>query len=139
LFLCDHIDSDDGVRTSRVRQRLGTVTDPQGAAVANAKVTVTNQRKGTADTTTTNGDGNYSVTHLIPDVYTVSAESAGFKVSQTKDINVSADAGARVDLQFQVGGTSETVEVTAEAPQLKTDRADVQRLSMKRTLKICPF
>jgi|KBSSwiStaDraftv2_1062776.scaffolds.fasta_scaffold45409_2 hypothetical protein len=104
---------------------LGTVTDPQGAAVANAKVTVTNQRKGTADTTTTNGDGNYSVTHLIPDVYTVSAESAGFKVSQTKDINVSADAGARVDLQFQVGGTSETVEVTAEAPQLKTDRADV--------------
>ena len=104
---------------------LGTVTDPQGAAVANAKVTVTNQRKGTTDTTTTNGDGNYSVTHLIPDVYTVSAESAGFKVSQTKDINVSADAGARVDLQFQVGGTSETVEVTAEAPQLKTDRADV--------------
>jgi hypothetical protein len=104
---------------------LGTVTDPQGAAVANAKVTVTNQRKGTADTTTTNGDGNYSVTHLIPDVYTVSAESAGFKVSQTKDINVSADAGARVDLQFQVGGTSETVEVTAEAPQLKTDRADI--------------
>jgi len=104
---------------------LGTVTDPQGAAVANAKVTVTNQRKGTADTTTTNADGNYSVTHLIPDVYTVSAESAGFKVSQTKDVNVSADAGARVDLQFQVGGTSETVEVTAEAPQLKTDRADV--------------
>jgi len=104
---------------------LGTVTDPQGAAVANAKVTVTNQRKGTADTTTTNGDGNYSVTHLIPDVYTVSAESSGFKVSQTKDVNVSADAGARVDLQFQVGGTSETVEVTAEAPQLKTDRADV--------------
>ena len=61
---------------------LGTVTDPQGAAVANAKVTVTNQRKGATDTTTTNGDGNYSVTHLIPDVYTVSAESAGFKVNE---------------------------------------------------------
>ena len=47
---------------------LGTVTDPQGAAVAGAKVTVTNQRKGTEDTTTTNGDGNYSVTHLVPDM-----------------------------------------------------------------------
>ncbi|PYX33264.1 MAG: hypothetical protein DMG80_06560 [Acidobacteria bacterium] len=57
---------------------LGTVTDPQGAAVANAKVTVTNQRKGTSDTTTTNADGNYSVTHLIPDIYTVRAEGAGF-------------------------------------------------------------
>src|SRR4030081_1962024 len=77
---------------------LGTVTDPQGAAVANAKVTVTNQRKGTSDTTTTNGDGNYSVTHLIPDIYTVRAEGAGFKASETKDVIVSADAGARVDL-----------------------------------------
>jgi hypothetical protein len=104
---------------------LGTVTDPQGAAVAGAKVTVTNQRKGTTDQTTTNADGNYSVTHLVPDLYSVRVEGAGFKVSEQKDIQVQADAGARVDLQFQVGGASETVEVTAEAPQLKTDRADV--------------
>ena len=104
---------------------LGTVTDPQGAAVANAKVTVINQRKGTSDTTTTNDSGNYSVTHLIPDVYTVRAESQGFKTSEQKDVIVSADASANVPLQFQVGGTSETVEVTGEAPQLKTDRADV--------------
>ena len=104
---------------------LGTVTDPQGAAVASAKVTVTNQRKGTTDQTTTNADGNYSVTHLVPDLYSIKVEAPGFKVSEQKDIIVQADAGARVDLQFQVGGTSETVEVTAEAPQLKTDRADV--------------
>ncbi len=104
---------------------LGTVTDPQGAAVAGAKVTVTNQRKGSEDTATTNADGNYSVTHLVPDLYTVKVEGTGFKVSQQKDVIVEADAGARVDLQFQVGGATETVEVTAEAPQLKTDRADV--------------
>ncbi len=104
---------------------LGTVTDPQGAAVAGAKVTVTDQRKGTSDAATTNADGNYSVTHLIPDTYTVRVEAAGFKTSEQKDVLVQADAGSRVDLQFQVGGASETVEVTAEAPQLKTDRADV--------------
>src|SRR6266436_6358187 len=104
---------------------IGTVTDPQGAAVANAKVTVLDQRKGTSDTTTTNDSGNYSVTHLIPDVYTVRVEAPGFKASEQKDVNVSADAASNVPLQFQVGGTSETVEVTAEAPQLKTDRADV--------------
>jgi len=104
---------------------LGTVTDPQGAAVAGAKVTVINQRKGTEDTATTNSDGNYSVTHLIPDTYTVRVEGTGFKISEQKDVIVQADAGSRVDLQFQVGGTTETVEVTAEAPQLKTDRADV--------------
>jgi len=104
---------------------IGTVTDPQGAAVAGAKVTVTSVRKGTTLETTTNADGNYSVTHLIPDIYSVKVEGAGFKTSQANDINVSADAAAHVDLQFQVGGTTETVEVTAEAPQLKTDRADV--------------
>src|SRR5437762_2225129 len=88
---------------------LGTVTDPQGAAVANAKVTVTNQRKNTTDTTTTNADGNYSVTHLIPDIYTVRAEGTGFKASEQKDVIVSADAAANVPMQFQVGGASETV------------------------------
>src|SRR5437868_1531355 len=85
----------------------GTVTDPQGAAVTNAKVTMTNQRKATSDTTITNDSGNYSITHLIPDVYTIRVEAPGFKASEQKNIPVSADASARVDLQFQVGGTSE--------------------------------
>jgi hypothetical protein len=104
---------------------LGTITDPSGAAVPNAKVTVTSQTKNTSVDTTTNESGNYSVTHLIPDVYSVRAEGSGFKALQFKDIPVSADTGVRVDGQFQVGGSSETVEVTSEAPQLKTDRADV--------------
>ena len=104
---------------------IGTVTDPQGAAVTGAKVTVTDQRKGTSDTTTTNESGNYSVTHLIPDVYSVKVEAPGFKAAEQKDITVQADAGARVDLGLQVGSNTESVEVTAEAPQLKTDRADV--------------
>ena len=104
---------------------LGTVTDPSGAAVPNAKVTATSQTKNTSVEATTNESGNYSVTHLIPDVYSVRVEGQGFKSLQFKDILVSADTSVRVDGQFQVGGSSETVEVTSEAPQLKTDRADV--------------
>ncbi|MCU1296874.1 MAG: Cna B-type protein [Acidobacteriaceae bacterium] len=104
---------------------FGTVTDPSGAAVPNAKVTVTDLNKGTSDQTTTNEAGNYSVTHLIPDNYAVRFEAPGFKVTEQKNIPVSADASARVDGQFQVGSSSESVEVTSEAPQLKTDRADV--------------
>ena len=104
---------------------IGTVTDPSGAAVSNAKVTVTSQTKNTTVDTMTNESGNYSVTHLIPDVYSVRVEGQGFKVLQFKDIIVNADAASNVDGQFQVGSTSEQVEVTAEAPQLKTDRADV--------------
>jgi len=104
---------------------LGTVTDPTGAAVSGAKVTATSQTKNVSVEATTNDSGNYSITHLIPDVYTIRVESQGFKVIEFKDIQVSADAASRRDGQFQVGSASESVEVTAEAPQLKTDRADV--------------
>jgi Carboxypeptidase regulatory-like domain/TonB dependent receptor len=104
---------------------LGTVTDPTGAAVNGAKVTVTSETKNVSTETTTNESGNYSVTHLIPDVYAVRVEGTGFKTLEFKDIQVSADTGAKVDGQFQVGSASEQVEVTAQAEQLKTDRADV--------------
>jgi len=104
---------------------FGTVTDPQGAAIPNATVTVTNVRKGTSDTATTNDSGNYSVTHLIPDTYDVKVEGAGFKTFEQKGIVVTADASQRIDAQVQVGSASETVEVTGEAPVLQTDRPDV--------------
>jgi hypothetical protein len=103
----------------------GTVTDPQGAAVPNAKITVTDVRKGTTSDTTTNQDGNYTVTHLIPDVYSVKVEAAGFKSFEKKDVEVKSDNTQRVDAQVVLGATSETLEVTGEAPQLQTDRADV--------------
>src|SRR5712691_6289965 len=104
---------------------FGTVTDASEAAVNGAKFKNTSQTKNVSTESTTNDSGNYSVTHLIPDMYTVHIAAAGFKVLEFKDVQVSADTGARVDGQFIVGGASETVEVTSEAPQLKTDRADV--------------
>jgi hypothetical protein len=103
----------------------GSVTDPSGAAVPNAKVKVASQAKGTIDQATSNESGNYTVTHLIPDLYTVRIEAQGFKVLEFKDVAVSADVESRIDGQFQVGSTSEQVEVTAESALLKTDRADV--------------
>ena len=118
---------------------FGTVTDPSGAAVPGVKVVVTSATKGTSQETTTNADGNYSVTHLIPDVYNVRAEGAGFKAFEAKNIVVSADAAARVDGQFQVGGSTETVEVTAEAPQLKTDRADVATIFNEKAVEDLPL
>ena len=57
---------------------VGTVTDAQGAGVAGAKVTVTSTTKGTTQETTTNESGNYTVTHLIPDTYSVKVQAPGF-------------------------------------------------------------
>src|SRR3954465_13223220 len=99
---------------------FGTVTDPTGAVIPNAKVTVTDIRKGTSDSYTTNESGNYSATHLIPDVYQIKIEAQGFESAQSGNINVSADTGAKFDVIFKAGAQTETVQVTAEAPQLKT-------------------
>ncbi len=104
---------------------IGTVTDPQGNAVAGAKVTVTSLTKSFTYDTTTNDSGNYSVTHLIPDTYKIHLESPGFKATDIPSVAVSADASANVDVQLQVGAVTQTIEVTGEIPQLQTDRADV--------------
>src|SRR5262252_1273694 len=104
---------------------VGTATDPQGAAVANAKVTVTSQTKNTSVTTTTNESGNFSVSHLIPDVYKVKFEAPGFKSFEQGDVPVSADGTYRVDTQFAVGTASETLEITGAPPQLQTDKSDI--------------
>ena len=118
---------------------LGSVTDPSGAAVNGAKITVTSQSKNVSTEVMSNESGNYNVTHLIPDVYVVRIEAQGFKVLEFKNIQVSADTGSRMDGQFQVGGSSETVEVTSEAPQLKTDRADVATEFTSKQLEELPI
>ncbi|HEX3738901.1 MAG TPA: TonB-dependent receptor [Terriglobales bacterium] len=117
----------------------GTITDPQGAAVAGAKVTVTDQNKGTTQTTTSNDSGNYTVTHLLPDPYTVKIEAQGFKSESHPNITVNADTSARLDMQLQLGSTSESVEVTGVAPQLKTDRADVATEFNTRAVEDLPI
>ena len=118
---------------------IGTVTDPQGAAVAGAKVVVTSVTKSTMDETTTNESGNYSVIHLIPDTYRVTIEATGFKAHNQASVLVQVDTTARVDAQLEVGAVTQSVEVTAEVPQLKTDRADVSIDFSSSTSKNSPL
>ncbi len=117
---------------------FGTVTDPAGAAVPNAKVTITDVNKNVSFDTTTNESGNYSRTQLIPDTYQVSVEAPGFRTAVQKNIVVNADTGAKVDLKMEVGAVSEQVEVTAEAPMLKTDRSDVSTTFSEKVLEDLP-
>jgi hypothetical protein len=105
---------------------FGTVEDQSGAAVPGAKLTITSVQKGTKSETTTNGTGNYSVTHLIPDEYNIRSEAVGFKVIEYTNIPVYADQAARVDARLQVGTNQEELTVSAEhMPLMKTDRSDV--------------
>ena len=104
----------------------GTVTDNTGAAVPNAKVTVTDVGKGTSVSVTSNASGEFTAEHLIPDTYNVKIETQGFKTFQQTDLRVFADTSLRVTAPLEVGNTGETVNVSADqVPLLKTDRADV--------------
>lgn len=103
----------------------GTVTDASGAAVPNAKVTITDISKDISYATTTNEAGAYSQTHLIAGTYRVRVEATGFQAYVQENVGVNVDAVAHVDAQLQVGAVTQTVNVTAEVPLLKTERTDV--------------
>jgi hypothetical protein len=116
----------------------GQVTDSSGAVVAKATVTVKDVDKGTSVQATSSSIGEYAVEHLIPDSYDITVTAPGFKGTENKGIRVSADTSAKVDLKLDVGSTQETVTVTGETPQLKTDRADVGLVLDQKTVAELP-
>ena len=106
---------------------LGIVTDASGAVVPNAKVTITEVNTGVSRSGPTNESGNYTFPNLPPGQYSVTVEAAGFKKETRRDIGLLVNTTQRVDIQLQPGNVSETIEVTAAAPALQTDRADTGR------------
>src|SRR5580700_8357265 len=100
---------------------LGTVTDASGAAVPNAKVTVTNISTGAIYPATTGSDGGYLVPLLpITGNYTVTVEAHGFEKFLQTGIVLELNQNARVDAALRIGAASETVQVTGEAPLVDT-------------------
>src|SRR5947209_14336601 len=118
----------------------GTVTDQTGAGVPNAKVTITDQAKGTKFEVTSNEAGNYTKDRLIPGNYTIEVEATGFRTAVSRDVVVNVDQAARVDMNMTVGNVTEQVEVTATAPLLQSDRADVATtLTSKQLIELPSF
>ena len=106
--------------TSSVR---GTVTDPQGNAIPNATVTLSNAVRSITRTQTTNSDGAYVFTGVPPNDYVVDVEMKGFKRARFTNIHALVDTPTTVDVQLEVGNIAETVMVNsgAEAPLNTTD------------------
>ena len=103
---------------------LGTVTDPTGAAIADAQVTVTNAGTSISQRTTTDSTGNYVVPYLIPGIYEVTAEKEGFKKITRAGITIQVDQKARVDLGLQLGSVTDRIEVTGEATLVKAESSE---------------
>lgn len=117
---------------------FGTVTDPTGAVVPNATVTVTDVSKGTTATVQTDASGGYRVQHLIPDTYSVTVEASGFKKATQDNVVVYADTAPKVDLALATGSTQESIVVSAAAPLLQTDHVDVNTILNERAVETLP-
>ena len=102
-------------------QFTGTVTDPSGAAVPNAKVTIANQATNLSVTATTNQTGVYNARELPVGVYKITVEASGFKTSSNAGVTLDAGTTAHLDFKMELGQARELVEVTGEAAAVNTD------------------
>src|SRR3954469_8311528 len=118
---------------------VGNVADASGAAIPNAKLTITDIGRDVSQTTLTNESGNYAQRFLIAGRYRVRVEGAGFKAFVQENVLVSVDTEVRVDAHLEVGEMTQTVEVTSEAGILKTERSDVASTYTSRTVTELPI
>ncbi|HEY5329618.1 MAG TPA: carboxypeptidase regulatory-like domain-containing protein [Acidobacteriaceae bacterium] len=100
---------------------LGYVKDTSGAAVPNAKVTMTNVAAGTSQTATTDHDGRYEFNSVPIGNYRVETEAAGFDRARTPDFQLTTNARQRVDVAMKPGAVTETVTVSSEPTVLETE------------------
>src|SRR6201993_1012469 len=80
----------------------GTIIDPQGAAVANAKVTIVNQATGVMRDTSSSTDGSYTFANVTPGDYSVRVESAGFAQNETRNVRLEVGRASTVDVRLTV-------------------------------------
>src|SRR5437870_1845173 len=117
----------------------GTVTDPQGAAVANAKVTIVSQTTGAVRDTTTDAQGFYTFTNLTPADYTIRVESPTFAKSETKNIRLEVGRASTVDVKLAIAKVGQQVTVESEEVQVNLTQSEVQGVVEARTIENIPL
>jgi trimeric autotransporter adhesin len=103
----------------------GTVTDPQKAVIPGATVTVTNQDTNVSSEFVTTDAGLFTAPYLTAGTYTISVTLSGFAPFKRSGVVVGATETVRIPVELSVSQLGETVEVSAEAPLLQTDRSSV--------------
>jgi len=104
---------------------VGTVTDPSGAAVANAAIKIANTDTGQVRQIATNSEGQYLAPDLQIGHYTVRAEMAGFKAGERKDLVLAQGDRARLDFKLELGSATESVTVEAAAVAVQAESGEV--------------
>jgi len=115
----------------------GTVTDPSGAAVVGATVTV--KGVGIERTTKTTSAGDYEVPALPPGTYSIEVRMAGFQSVQAKDLTLQVDNNALQNFSLKVATAAETITVEASAPVIEATTTTVGQTIDQRTVQEIPL
>lgn len=119
---------------------VGTISDPSGGQVPNAKVTARNIDTGLIRSVMTGEDGNYRIEFLPVGNYSIEIiPSSGFKKAFKGDIVLMVNDTARVDFALEVGQIDETVTITDETPQINTSSAEIGRTVQSREIENLPL
>ncbi len=119
---------------------VGTVTDSTGASIPDANIKIVDEEKGTVSNIKSNSAGEFALTQLIADDYTVTVEAAGFKSFEQKGVHVVAGEAPEVSAVLPVGSSSQTVVVRADqVPQLKTEHVDVAAVYTAQDIESMPI
>lgn len=110
-----------GIAQSTFGTILGTVTDPSGAVVSNAVITVTNQGENISRDVRSDAQGNYLAENMKAGLYTVSATATGFKDMVLTDVRLDARQTVRADMKLTMGSAAEKVTVEANAELVNTE------------------
>jgi hypothetical protein len=117
----------------------GSVTDPSGAAIADAQASLTNVGTAEKRAQNTGPDGLYDFVNLIPGKYRIDVEKTGFKRTTRPDVIVEVGQSVRIDLAMQVGDVTQTVEVTGETPQLQAETSSLGQVVEERKVNELPL
>ena len=117
----------------------GTITDPNGAIVAGATVTLKNDATGYERRTTTNDKGGFAFTSLQPGIYSVTIENSGFKKAVASNITVQVSVDAAVNIALEVGQATETVTVAAGQEVINTSSPTLTNVINTRQVMDLPL
>src|SRR6266513_3113833 len=117
----------------------GTVVDRSGAAIAGAKVTVLNLAQGLHRETATDGTGSYEFLSLPPGSYALTIETKGFRKFEQKNLQLQVNSPATANATLEVGSTTETIEVSAQAVALNTTDASLGSAFSESQVKELPL
>ncbi len=117
----------------------GTITDPNGAVIPGATVTLSNPQTGYSRTIKSSAQGEYQFLDVPPATYTVAADAAGFAKYKQDYVTLLVNTPAQLDLSMQVAGTATTIEVTGAAPLVNTTDASLGATFSEQQVKQLPL